>query len=140
MAITRSDRFTGTKQDLIYSDFLNDLTPHPVTGDVVRYGNEHAVSRAIRNIVLTNKGERLYTPKVGSNIRKLLFEPMSDATAFSLSSLIRETIHTHEPRAMALKVDVIPNYDRNAYTVNVNYMLINIPDPISLSIALNRVR
>ena len=140
MAITK-DRFQSVdRKNQIYSDFLNDLNPHPVTGDAVRYVNENAVSRSIRNLVSTNKGERLYQPTLGSDVFKMLFEPMSAVVAQIISTSIRSLITDYEPRAKVISVDVAPDYEGNAYLVTVQYMIINRPTPISLNISLTRVR
>jgi phage baseplate assembly protein W len=140
MAYTK-DRFQNSdRKNQIYSDFLDDLNPHPVTGDIVRYVNENAVSRSIRNLILTNKGERLYQPNLGSDIFKMLFEPMSDAISQLLSSSIQDLIAAHEPRAKVISVDVAPDYEGNAYAVTLQYMIINRPTPISLNVSLTRVR
>jgi len=138
MTATSSNRIKTT--DIIYSDFINDLVPHPVHKDIVRYINEHAVTSSIRNLILTDAGERLYTPDVGGSIRSLLFENINGATAESISMRIQLTISKYEPRAMALNVVVVPYYDSNAYVVTVTYSLINKSDPVTVNITLNRVR
>jgi phage baseplate assembly protein W len=79
----------------IYSDFLTDLNPHPDMKDVVRFIDENAVKRSIKNLILTNKYERLYQPEIGSDINKILFEPMVNSTAQILTKYIRETIENH---------------------------------------------
>lgn len=140
MAVVK-DRFTESDpKNQIYSDFLNDLNPHPVTGDVVRLTNENAVNRSIRNLINTNKGERLYQPDIGSDIFKMLFEPMSGGVAELLSTTIQRTIDDYEPRAKVLSVYVSPDYENNAYGVTINYMIINRQTPITLNVTLTRVR
>ena len=92
MAIAR-DRFDkASTKNQIYSDFLNDLTPHPVVKDIVRFTNEAAVNRSLRNLLQTDKGERLYQPTLGTDIRKLLFEPMIASTAELISKFVSDTI------------------------------------------------
>lgn len=140
MAVVK-DRFTNSDtKNQVYSDFLNDLNPHPVTGDVVRYVNEAAVSRSIRNLISTNKGERLFQPEIGSDIYKMLFEPMSSGIEELLSTTIQSTISDYEPRAKVLNVYVAADYDNNAYNVTIEYMIINRPTPIALNVTLTRVR
>ena len=140
MAIAK-DRFDKASTKFqVYSDFLNDLTPHPVIKDVVRYTNEAAVNRSIRNLLLTDKGERLFQPDLGTDIRKLLFEPMSDSTSELISKFVQDTIRYHEPRAKVLKVDVTAYEEQNAYAVTVQYMIINKQDPVQLTVTLDRVR
>lgn len=140
MAVVK-DRFTSSDpKNQIYSDFLNDLNPHPVTGDVVRFINENAVSRSIRNLIITNKGERLFQPEVGTDIYKMLFEPMSDGVSELLSVAIQKTIDDYEPRAKVLSVTVAPDYEGNSYQVTIQYMIINRQAPITLNVTLTRVR
>jgi phage baseplate assembly protein W len=141
MSATRSDRFTQLdKKNQVYSDFLTDLNPHPVSGDIVRYVNENAVIRSIKNLIQTNRGERLYQPRIGSDLRRMLFEPLSDASASIISTYIRETIDNHEPRARVIGVDATPYYEQNLYVVTIAFFVINKQDPVSFNLTLTRVR
>jgi len=140
MAVTK-DRFQSSDtKNQPFSDFLNNLNPHPVTGDIVRYVNENAVNRSIRNLIATNKGERLYQPEVGSDIYKMLFEPMSEGVAQLLSSSIQNLINQYEPRAKVIFVGAAPDYESNAYSITIQYMIINRQNPVTLNVSLTRVR
>lgn len=139
--MSRADKYTElTNPDELYSDFLVNLNPHPVSGAVLRFTNEKAVTRSIRNLLLTNPGERLYQPDLGSGIRQLLFEPMSNFTSNMLGRFIEDTINKYEQRAKVLAVDVIPEEDKNRYTVTIVYVLINKQEPVSITVTLQRVR
>jgi phage baseplate assembly protein W len=139
--MTRADAFTElNNQDEIYSDFLVDMNPHPVSGALLRFVNEKAVTRSIRNLILTTPGERLYQPDIGSGIRALLFEPMSQFTANALRKMIEDTIRKYETRAQILGVEVRSDEDSNRYVVTIVYMLINKQEPISVNVTLQRVR
>ena len=139
--VTRADKNTPlSNQDQIYSDFLINLNPHPVSKDIVKFINERAVARSIRNLLSTNRGERLYQPNIGSDLTSALFEPMSDGISTSISNLIYETLEQYEPRAKILKMKIIPNYDKNLYDVTMSFMIINSQEPFTLNIALDRVR
>jgi len=139
--MARADRYTElTNVEEVYSDFLTNMNPHPVSGMLLRFVNEKAVTRSIRNIISTNKGERLYQPTIGSSIRDLLFEPISQFTTNLLKSEIEGTIRRHEPRAKVLNVSCIPQEEKNRYVVTIVYMLINKQEPISVNVTLQRVR
>lgn len=139
--MSRADRITElSNKDEVYSDFLVNLNPHPVSGVLLRFANEKAVTRAIRNLILTNKGERLYQPDIGSSIRAMLFEPMSQFAANTIRKIIEDCITKYEPRAKILNVQVAPYEDLNRYVVTIVYILINKPDPISVNITLQRVQ
>ena len=139
--VTRADKNTPLlNQDQIYCDFLTDLNPHPVSKDIVKFINERAVARSVRNLLSTNRGERLYQPEIGSDITSLLFEQMTDGMATTISNLIYATLERYEPRAKILRLSVVPIYDRNLYDVTITFMIINSQEPFTLNIALDRVR
>jgi len=140
MAIAKDKFEKASTKFQVYSDFLNDLTPHPVVKDIVRYTNEAAVNRSIRNLLLTDRGERLYQPDIGSDIRQLLFEPMIASTRDLIRKFVQNTIASYEPRAKVLSVEVLAYEDKNAYAVTVTYMIINRQDPVQLTVTLDRVR
>lgn len=140
MAIAKDKFDKASTKFQVYSDFLNDLTPHPVVKDIVRYTNEASVNRSIRNLLLTNRGERLYQPDIGSDIQQLLFEPMIASTGDLIRKFVQNTIANYEPRAKVLNVEVLAYEDKNAYAVTVTYMIINRQDPVQLTVTLDRVR
>ena len=113
---------------------------HPVSGDVVRYINEKAVIRSIRNLLLTNKGERFCQLTIGSSINTLLFEPMGTSIANELQSAILAVINTFEPRAKVLNIQVIPDYDNESYVVNFTIMILNQQNTTTFSVNLTKVR
>lgn len=129
-----------TKQKTKYSDFFVNLNPHPAKKDLVIATNEQAVTMSIRNLLSTDKGERLYQPSIGSNIRSILFEPMGQATANALKRFIFETIDQYEPRAKIIETVVVPDYDKGQYNIIITYMLINNATPYIVGITFNRVR
>lgn len=141
MAVQRADKYTETdKQRDRYSDFTLDLDAHPNTMDLVRTTNEESVRRSIRNLMLTDKYERLMQPKIGSNVRKMLFEPMNDITEQRLIRAIEETIGNFEPRAKVIKVDLQSNEANQSYRVFIYFYVINKPEPVSMTVTLYRVR
>jgi phage baseplate assembly protein W len=136
-----TDRFKQMDRDnQSYSDFLTDLNPHPVSGDIVKYINENSVIRSVRNLLLTDRFERLYQPDIGTDIRKMLFEPMDDATAQNISVFTQQTITQYEPRAKVISINVVADTENNRYIVSLVLIVINKQDPISFNITLDRIR
>lgn len=140
--MSRSSRITPAtqSQEVIYSDFLTNLRAHPVSKQTLRLVNEQAVTRSIRNLLLTTPGERLFQPNIGSGIRDLLFEDISVTTSNVLKNAIRSTIDRFEPRAKIISVNVIARPDNNSYDVEIIYALINSQQPIQASVTLKRLR
>lgn len=138
---TRADRFTQLqKVPDLFSDFLDDLTPHPITKDLTRIRNDAAVRQSIKNLVLTNYNERPFQPNIGSNVNRSLFEPNDLFLQDELESSIRRTIEANEPRATVINVEAIPQSDGFTVSINIVFSIINSMQPQSLDIILRRVR
>lgn len=127
-------------QPVYYSDFLSNFETDPVKRDLYRVTNEEAIKTSIRNLLLTNTGDRLYNPKLGSNIRSILFENFSPAMDSVLADLIRTTIENYEPRAKIQDVFVNSEVDDHYVAVTLVFSIINIEQPITLELFLNRIR
>lgn len=126
--------------DIIYSDIFTNLDAHPNKRDLVRHVNDESVKRSIRNILLTNRGERLFKPLLGSDIRAILFENMSPVTEQNLKTFVETAIQNYEPRAKLRQVLVTGVPDLNAYSVTVAFSTINNNDTIFLEMLLERTR
>ncbi len=124
----------------LYSDIDMNLSPHPVTGDVSRKTDHMAVIQALKNLVLMNHYEKPFHPEIGTGIRQLLFEMIDVNTTASLREEIKNTINNFEPRVILEQLDVIPEYDKNGYVINIRYSVINIPQPVSIQFFLERLR
>ncbi len=143
MSTTRVDKLTqSTKQanKILYSDFMTNFTKHPETDQLVRLTNSEAIKRSVRNLILTNQGERFFRPQIGCNLDSLLFEPMGAEVEDQMKLLIETAIRNYEPRALNTQVYVNGNYDTGRYTVTIVFEIINNPKPIILNVALDRVR
>ena len=138
--VQRADLITKlTNQSDIFSDFLDDFSPHPITGDIVRVRNENSIRQSIKNLILTNIGERFFNPNLGSSVYRMLFEPLDSTTLEDLNYHIKLTIDNNEPRANLISVSVLPVTEDNAVSLNVVYSIINSQTPQSLSVLIRRV-
>ena len=63
-----------------------------------------AIKADLLHLILTNKGERLYLPDFGTNLRKYLFDPMDGLTEEGIKSEIRENVNKYIPN---LKINEI---------------------------------
>lgn len=139
--MARADIHTSTyNPDERYSDFLMNFDKNPITGNLAKVTNEESVKQAIKNLVLTNQGERLYNQTLGSKVRGSLFDPVDASTAEIIRTTIEQTIKYHEPRANLLGVEIFDDSDNNAYKINIYFNLINIPEIIQLDLILKRAR
>ena len=109
--------------------------------DVRKVTDAQAVKRSIRNLVQLNTYEKPFHPEISGGVRELLFEPMSPIVAVVIARKIEDVITNFEPRARLVSVRSIPDLDRNAYEVSVEFYIVNAPtDLVDLSIMLERLR
>ncbi len=126
---------------LSFKDININFKKHPVTGDLVVSKDASAIKQAIVNLLLTNRGERPFNPDYGSNIRSYLFEPLDYGTAAQIEESIRSTLAKFEPRIEVMDIHTYPNYDSNAFSVDMTYEIIGSDDPpIAVQLVLNRTR
>ena len=79
-----------------FKDISLSFRPHPITRDVIPLKNESAISRSVKNLVLTHLQERPFNPTLGSRIGESLFELMDVGSAAEISDEIRNTIDNFE--------------------------------------------
>ena len=109
--------------------------------DVSVVTDVQAVKRSIRNLVLLNVYEKPFHPEISSGVRDMLFELMTPVTATLLARHIEDVIENYEPRARLTGVRAIPDYDRNSYSVTIEFYVVNTPtELVDLTIFLERLR
>lgn len=127
----------GSRQ---YTDIDLDFGAHPITGDVLRKVGNAAIIQSIKNLLSTSKYEKLFQPRIYSNLRDHLFEPIDNVTSSAIENEIRSTINNFEPRADVTEVNATPDYDNNGYTVSITFFIVNQSDPITIELFLERLR
>ena len=137
----RSDKTTKIKPiGPIYSDFMSNFNAHPNTGKLITKTDVEAVRRSLRNLILTNNGERFYRPNLGSGIRNLLFEPATEMVRDKLHTTITETIEKYEKRIVLRNIDVSVIDSGMAYNIDIYFSVISSSDLFNVNIKLDRVR
>ena len=131
-----SDRSTR-----VYSDLDLFFGKKSSNSDIQTVTDIQAVKRSIRNLILLNHYEKPFHPEIASGVRDMLFELMTPVTAQILARKIEDVINNYEPRARLVGVTAIPNLDRNAYEVSIEFYVVNTPtELVDLSIMLERLR
>jgi phage baseplate assembly protein W len=129
-----------SKKITLYQDFKKTLEKSPVSADLTVLKDEDAVKESIKNLILTNRGERLMQPDLGGNISGMLFENITPATLVLIQNNIRTTIDLYEPRAELIDVIASSNIDDNVVKVEIAFYITNVQQPISLDVFLERTR
>jgi phage baseplate assembly protein W len=129
-----------SKKITLYQDFKKTLEKSPVSADLTVLKDEDAVKESIKNLILTNRGERLMQPDLGGNISGMLFENITPATLVLIQNNIRTTIDLYEPRAELIDVIASSNIDDNVVKVEIAFYITNVQQPITLDVFLERTR
>jgi phage baseplate assembly protein W len=133
-------KVVGSEKKPIFTDLDPNLTRSMKTGDIINSKDDIAVRVAVKNLLSTAYGERLFQPEIGCSLRTLLFEPIDAVTTFELKDRVIQTIRNHEPRIDNLLVDVVAYPDENHYVVNIEYSIVAVGSTDRLSVTLERVR
>ena len=124
-----SNNITFDSGDLVlslnrnYQDVSFTMFKHPMNRDVGKKTSAAAVKQAIQALLKTNYYERPMQPHIGSDIKKLLFEPMDGITAELLKSEVQTAVTRLEPRASILDTKVTPQYENNRYVVRIIFSI-----------------
>jgi phage baseplate assembly protein W len=139
--ITKRDKFTPTKkQPVYYSDFLASMEVYAGSKELNKITNVDSVKNSLRNIILTNKGERFFNYNFGCDIRSMLFEMADPGTESVMKTMITDAIENHEPRVRLIDVLVAAQDELNAFVVTITFATINSAEPQTLDLILTRVR
>lgn len=121
-----------------FKDLDLNFTVHPVKKDINLLFDERAIITAVKNIVLTNHYEKPFNPDYGSNVRRLLFENIDIITASALEREIEQAIENFEPRVRLVSVQTTPDFDNNSFGVEMQFYIINRPEPVTINFILRR--
>ena len=124
-----------------YSDLDLFFSRKTSNSDINTLTDVQAVKRSVRNLVQLDYFEKPFHPEISGGVREMLFEPMSHITAIVIARKIEDVINNFEPRAKLVGVTAIPDLDRNAYEVKVEFYVVNTPtELVDLTVFLERLR
>ena len=117
-------------------DFVN----HPITKDIVRKTNVEAVKRAVRNLILTNRYDKPFHPEIDGGVTRHLFGLSTAHTKHDIEIAVKTCLRNYEPRVIVDNVIVSGDLDKNGFNVSIFFTVINTPEPIEISLFLERTR
>ena len=130
-----SNRISRTFKDLDLDFGLNS-----VTKDVNKLTDAEAIKRSVRNLINLNNYEKPFMPEIGSGIRGLLFEPMTELTSHFMQVKIAEILNQFEPRISVSNIIINNQEDRNAYSVSIHFLIKGTQEPVVVDTFLERLR
>ena len=131
---------------IIQSKFPIDLTPSvavgfgfPLNGNAVfvpTYNTRDQIKANMVNYLLTNRGERIFNPNFGTNLRTLLFENIEDTTIESLNNIIQDSLARYFPNVIIEELQFDKDTDNNTITFTLTYQIYNFGIKDSINIVL----
>lgn len=85
---------------------------------------KQAIKSDLVHLLLTNKGERLYLPNFGANLRQYIFEPNDESSANAIKNEINQAIREFIPNLQVTQLTVTPSEDNiHATVVRIDYLV-----------------
>ena len=114
----------------------------PMNGDAVfvpTYQTRNQIKANLLNFILTNKGERVFRPNFGGNLRTLFFNQIDAVTEDQLITLIQSAIANYFPSVIVKEIKFEKGNgetDRNVIHFVLTYQIINVGIEDELNIQL----
>ena len=123
-----------------FKDLDLDFGLNSVTKDVNKLTDAEAIKRSVRNLINLNNYEKPFRPEIGSGIRGLLFEPMTELTSHFMQVKIAEILNEFEPRISVSNIIINNQEDKNAYSVSIHFLIKGTQEPVIVDTFLERLR
>ena len=111
----------------------------PMSGRAVfnpTYTTKEVVKTNLINWLLTNRGERVFRPNFGADLRALLWEGINDGTTSALEDRIKDNITSNFPTIEIKKINFDNQTDRNTINFILDYEVHNIGETDQINIEL----
>jgi phage baseplate assembly protein W len=89
------------------------------------YSTKTQIKSNLINLLLTNKGERVFNPEFGANLKTILFEGITEDTSELIKELINFNISIFVPEVQIIDILVSPalEYNNNSISITIKYKL-----------------
>tara|TARA_B100001093_G_C26212697_1_gene752713 strand:- start:189 stop:596 length:408 start_codon:yes stop_codon:yes gene_type:complete len=109
----------------------------PLNGDAVfvpTFQTRDQIKANLVNYLLTNRGERVFNPNFGADLRNLLFENILDTTTEDLRERIQNDINSFFPEVQVKQVifDNIPDSNTINFTLTYQIVLFGIEESVNI--------
>jgi phage baseplate assembly protein W len=87
------------------------------------YSTRDQIKSNLINLLLTEKGERVFNPEFGLGLKKLLFEGITEDISGVIEDMIVSATTIFLPQVQIQNITVTPQQDINSISITVNYLL-----------------
>ena len=99
----------------------------PINGDAVfvpTFTTKDQIKANLVNFLLTNKGERVFRPNYGADLRNQVFELLESDSLENLESTISEHIQNQFPTIEVKEIKFDPQPDNNTLFFSLTYTVV----------------
>ena len=128
-----------SSRNVAYKDVDLSFTAKPA-GDIYKKTGAAAVKQAVKNLLLTSRGEKPFDVNYGSNLGSALFSLDTDFDPEYVQNIINDTIVNYEPRARVLSVSVKLKPDQNSIDATIEFQVVNTREIVTVDVSLARLR
>ena len=87
------------------------------------YSTQEQAKSDLINLLLTNKGERVFNPEFGTDLRPVLFEPITEDIIPLIKSLIVDSVNIYVPAVVVSDIIIKKDEDHNTISITVTYKM-----------------
>ncbi len=125
-----------SQNNYTYTDIYLDLAEEPLQIIIGKRANIskgrdikvaydiNAIKNSITNLFNTLPGERLLLPEYGCDLRRYVFEPITETNAMFIGRTIKRAISQWEPRVRVVNISIDAYIDEQQYIINLT---LNVP-------------
>jgi phage baseplate assembly protein W len=98
------------------------------------YTTKDQIKSNLVNLLLTDIGERVMNPTFGCNLKRFIFEGISEDNLELLTNSLAESISIFVPEVTVTNIRVVPNTDYNTIALYIDYIIniSNAPDQVTV--------
>jgi phage baseplate assembly protein W len=98
------------------------------------YTTKDQIKSNLVNLLLTDVGERVMNPNFGCELKRFIFEGITDSNIESLIISLENSISIFVPEITVTNIEVIPTSDNNLINLTVDYYfnISQTPDQITV--------
>jgi phage baseplate assembly protein W len=91
------------------------------------FTTQEQIKSNIINYVLTDRGERVFNPTFGSNIRASIFENITPTLLQNIQNALQGDLQLNFPNVNFQNIVITPDYDENTINISIPYSIYNNP-------------
>lgn len=132
---TYADLYLDIEQSSVPTTFTMDR----IKGKDIKVSYDvDAIMNSLNNIFKTIPGERFLVPTFGANLRRYLFDPVSEPIASQIGSEILRAIELWEPRVTVDRINVIGDPEEHQYDVTIIITINAIKEQVTFNSIINQ--